>query len=65
MGTFQQLQEVFIRLITEEMTDSSKQDKVMLTVSKLVNFEMQIVLEEYDKENMKLRVMQYDIVKKN
>ena len=64
MGTFQQLQEVFIRLITKDMTSSDMREKVMLTVSKLVNFEMQIVLEEYDKENMKLREMQYDVVKK-
>jgi len=63
MGTFQQLQEVFIRLITKKMTSSDLREKVMLTISKLVNFEMQIVLEEYDKENLKLREIQYDIVK--
>ncbi|MHA6260145.1 protoglobin domain-containing protein [Sporosarcina sp. CAU 1771] len=63
MGTFQQLQEVFIRLFTKEMPTSLEREKAMLTVSKLVNFEMQIVLEEYDKENMKLRDEQYDIVK--
>lgn len=63
IGMFQQLQEVFIRLITQQMTSSEEREKVMKTISKLVNFEMQIVLEEYDKENLKLREMQYDIVK--
>ncbi|WP_409370548.1 methyl-accepting chemotaxis protein [Lysinibacillus sp. 38-6] len=35
----------------------------MLTVSKLINLEMQIVLEEYEKENVKIRNNQYNQIK--
>ncbi|KOS66230.1 chemotaxis protein [Lysinibacillus contaminans] len=63
MGTFQQLQEVIIALIVKDITDSVLREQIMLTVSKLINLEMQIVLEEYEKENIKLRNVQYDIVK--
>lgn len=63
MGTFQQLQEVIIALIVKDILDSALREQIMLTVSKLINLEMQIVLEEYEKENIKLRNMQYDIVK--
>lgn len=63
MGTFQQLQEVIIKLIVKDMADSVLREQVTLNVSKLINLEMQIVLEEYDKENIKLRNAQYDVVK--
>lgn len=63
MGTFQQLQEVIIKLIVKDITDSVLREQVTLNVSKLINLEMQIVLEEYDKENIKLRNAQYDVVK--
>lgn len=63
MGTFQQIQEVIIQLINKEMPTNELREKTMLTVSKLINFEMQIVLEEYEKENYKLRQKQYEIVK--
>lgn len=63
MGTFQQVQEVIIRLINRELPVNDTQEKAVLTLSKLINFEMQIVLEEYGKENVKLREWQYEIVK--
>lgn len=63
MGTFQQLQEVIIKLIGKDITDSVLREQVTLNVSKLINLEMQIVLEEYDKENINLRNVQYDVVK--
>jgi heme-based aerotactic transducer len=63
MGTFQQIQEVIIHLINKEMPTNELRENTMLTVSKLINFEMQIVLEEYEKENYKLRQKQYEIVK--
>lgn len=63
MGTFQQVQEVIIGLINKELKAIDIQEKAMLTISKLINFEMQIVLEEYEKENVKLRESQYEIVK--
>ena len=63
MGTFQQLQEVIIILIGRDVTNPAQREQIMLTVSKLINLEMQIVLEEYEKENIELRNVQYDIVK--
>lgn len=63
MGTFLQLQEAIIALIVRDSTDSSLHDQVTLSVSKLINLEMQIVLEENEKENIRLRNAQYDLVK--
>lgn len=63
MGTFQKLQEVMITLICKDITDFMLREQINLNVSKLINLEMQIVLEEYEKENIKLRSEQYNIVK--
>lgn len=63
MGTFQQLQEVTIGIIVKNITDSVLREQISLNVSKLINLEMQIVLEEYEKENIKLRNAQYNVVK--
>lgn len=63
MGAFQQIQEVIIRLVTADIKPSDQREKAMLIVSRLINFEMQIVLEEYEKENVRLRESQYEIVK--
>ena len=63
MGTFQKLQEVIVALIVQEVTDAKLREEVALNVAKLINFEMQIVLEEYDLENSALREQQYNVVK--
>lgn len=63
MGTFMQLQECIIALIVKDITDSVLREQITLNVSKLINLEMQIVLEEYEKENIKLRNAQYNVVK--
>lgn len=63
MGAFQQIQEVIVRLLAKEIKSAEQREKAMLIVSRLINFEMQIVLEEYEKENLKLRETQYEIVK--
>lgn len=63
MGTFHQIQTIIISLVNEEIKDYARKEKVSLTISKLINLEMQIVLEEYEKENVKLRQQQYDTVK--
>ncbi|WP_332645799.1 globin-coupled sensor protein [Lysinibacillus sp. 54212] len=63
MGTFQKLQEVIVGLIVQDIKDSTIREQVTLNVSKLINLEMQIVLEEYEKENINLRHEQYNIVK--
>lgn len=63
MGTFHQIQSIIISLVNEEIKALDEKEKTSLTISKLINLEMQIVLEEYEKENVKLRQQQYDIVK--
>lgn len=63
MGTFQQIQEKLIRLISEKVSPWEERMAAATAVSKLINFEMQIVLEEYEKKNEELRREQYDIVK--
>lgn len=63
MGTFHQIQSIIISLVHEEIKALNEKEKTSLTISKLINLEMQIVLEEYEKENVKLRQQQYDIVK--
>ncbi len=63
MGTFHQIQSIIISLVNEEIKAFDEKEKTSLTISKLINLEMQIVLEEYEKENVKLRQQQYDIVK--
>ncbi|QEY21755.1 globin-coupled sensor protein [Psychrobacillus sp. AK 1817] len=63
MGTFHQIQSIIISLVNEEIKVLDEKEKTSLTISKLINLEMQIVLEEYEKENVKLRQQQYDIVK--
>ena len=63
MGTFHQIQSIIISLVNEEIKALDEKEKTSLTISKLISLEMQIVLEEYEKENVKLRQQQYDIVK--
>lgn len=63
MGTFQHIQEAIVTLIVKDMTEPALREQIMLTVSKLINLEMQIVLEEYEKENVKIRNNQYNQIK--
>lgn len=63
MGTFHQIQAIIISLVNEKIIANEEREKTSLTISKLINLEMQIVLEEYEKENMKLRQLQSDIIK--
>ena len=63
MGTFQQIQENIIRLLVEEETLHTPPMAIATVVSRWFNFEMQIVLEEYEKENKRLVNEQYNRVK--
>ena len=63
MGAFQQVQEVIIKLVNKQSWSNDIRERAMLSISKLFNFETQIVLEEYEKENLKLRELQYEEVK--
>ncbi|MHC8515142.1 protoglobin domain-containing protein [Sporosarcina sp. ITBMC105] len=63
MGVFQQIQEVFIELITETLPSSQERKQAIVDITKLINLEMQIVLEEYEKQNEREKQQQYAIVK--
>ncbi|MEC2074937.1 globin-coupled sensor protein [Metabacillus fastidiosus] len=63
MGAFQQVLEVIIKLINKENWSVDMKEKAVLSISKLINFEMQIVLEEYEKEHLKIKELQHEKVK--
>lgn len=63
MGVFQQIQEVFIELITETLPSWKERKQAIVDITKLINLEMQIVLEEYEKQNEREKQQQYAIVK--
>ena len=63
MGTFQQMQEIMVRILVEEPTVQVEALQIVTVVSKWINFEMQIVLEEYERENRRLIDAQYTVVK--
>lgn len=63
MGTFQQIQENIIRLLVGDETIHTQPLVIATVISRWINFEMQIVLEEYERENQRLINEQYTIVK--
>lgn len=63
IGMFQQLQEEMIALLAKRLPHNQLKGKSMKVVAKLINLEMQIVLEEYEKENVRLRDSQFNTVK--
>ncbi len=63
MGTFQQIQEIMIRVLVEEPDIHTQSLDIATVLAKWINFEMQIVLEEYERENRRLIDAQYTVVK--
>ncbi|WP_019908222.1 globin-coupled sensor protein [Paenibacillus sp. HW567] len=63
LSAFQNLQNVFITVIYNEMNEDSERLKVVQTVTKLLNLEQQLVLEAYEKENIREKEEQYLAVK--
>lgn len=63
LSAFQNLQNVFIRVIYNETNDDNIRLRVVQTVTKLLNLEQQLVLEEYEKENIREKEEQYLLVK--
>ncbi|MNZ86580.1 Heme-based aerotactic transducer HemAT [compost metagenome] len=63
LSAFQNLQNVFIQVIYNETHDDNTRLHVVKTVTKLLNLEQQLVLEEYEKENVKEKEQQYLLVK--
>ncbi|MEK4454739.1 globin-coupled sensor protein [Paenibacillus sp. FSL L8-0506] len=63
LSAFQNLLNVFIRVIYNETNDDNIRLRVVQTVTKLLNLEQQLVLEEYEKENIREKEEQYLLVK--
>lgn len=63
LSAFQNVQNVFIQVIYNETHDDNTRLHVVKTVTKLLNLEQQLVLEEYEKENVKEKEQQYLLVK--
>ncbi|WP_209445871.1 protoglobin domain-containing protein [Paenibacillus etheri] len=63
LSSFQNLQNVFIQVIYKETHDDNARLQIVQTVTKLLNLEQQLVLEEYEKENVKEKERQYLLVK--
>lgn len=63
IGAFQQILNTMIDKITKSNWSKESIDKASLLCSKLINFETQIVLEEYAKENKRIQSAQYEQVK--
>ncbi|WP_310830390.1 globin-coupled sensor protein [Paenibacillus pedocola] len=63
LSAFQNLQNVFITVIYNETYKDNERLKVVQTVTKLLNLEQQLVLEAYEKENIREKEEQYLVVK--
>lgn len=63
LSAFQNLQNVFITAIYNEAHTDVERIKLVQTVTKLLNLEQQLVLEEYEKENIREKEEQYLLVK--
>ncbi|MFD1775347.1 globin-coupled sensor protein [Paenibacillus rhizophilus] len=63
LSAFQNLQNVFIGVIYKEAFDDRERLNMVQTVTKLLNLEQQLVLEAYEKENIREKEEQYEIVK--
>lgn len=63
MGAFQNLQNALTRVINREITDRLECLEVSSVINKLLNLEQQVVLDAYEKENMRQKEAQYNQVK--
>jgi len=63
MGAFQNLNNAFVNVFDSTIRNPEERMLVSRVVSKLLNFEQQLVLEAYEQENIRAREEQYDLVK--
>ncbi|SMF68809.1 heam-based aerotactic trancducer [Paenibacillus uliginis N3/975] len=63
LSAFQNLQNELIRVIYHETEHEEERLNVVQTVTKLLSLEQQLVLDAYEKENMKEKQQQYELVK--
>lgn len=60
MGAFQHIQDTITYLVFKDIKDKRKLQSVLSSVNKILSFEQQIVLEAYDRENMKKLNSQFE-----
>ncbi|WP_221800087.1 globin-coupled sensor protein [Paenibacillus typhae] len=63
LSAFQNLQNVFITVVYGETLKDNERLKAVQTLTKLLNLEQQLVLEAYEKENIREKEEQYLVVK--
>lgn len=63
MGAFQNLRDTLLMLVHQHIENRDESMKISQVISKILNFEQQLVLEAYEKENIRQRQLQYDKVK--
>ncbi|WP_165867268.1 protoglobin domain-containing protein [Paenibacillus pinisoli] len=63
MGAFQNLQDTLLNLVYRHVEDREQLIRISTVITKILNFEQQIVLEAYEKENVRQRELQYERVK--
>lgn len=63
IGAFQNLQDALIDVICEHLPNIKDQRKAVSTITKLLTFEQQVVLEAYEHENLRQQEMRYEQAK--
>lgn len=63
MGSFESLSKFLTDLIKEKVPLKNEQEEIIETIRKLLNFEQQLVLDAYEKENISQREIEYERVK--
>lgn len=63
MGAFQNLFSSLTNVVQTNITDHQQKSELITVISKLLNFEQQLVLEAYEKENLLQREREYEKVK--
>ncbi|GIO44821.1 heme-based aerotactic transducer HemAT [Paenibacillus apis] len=63
LSAFQNLQNAFLQMLHNEVKDEAQLLDMIKTISKLFSVEQQLVLEAYERENIKEKEQQYELVK--
>lgn len=63
LSAFQNLQNAFLQMLHDEVKDEAQLLDMIKTISKLFSIEQQLVLEAYERENIKEKEQQYELVK--
>lgn len=63
LSAFQNLQNAFLQMLHDEVKDDEKLLQMIKTTTKLLSLEQQLVLEAYERENVREKEEQYELVK--